>query len=126
VLLVGSTPSFVHTIGRILSEHGYGVAVKAWTDDLRPALADPPRVIVMHGVEITTVAWSLLGWVHHDPVARRIPVLVCAETIELLPYAVRALCHRPGLVVASSLERNEFLAKFSALLHVDTLLERGR
>ncbi len=126
VLLVGSTPPFVYTIGRILDQHGYGVVIKDWTDDLRTAFTDPPLAIVLDGSELSTVGWSLLGWLDHDPVARKIPILVCSDHPTLLPYAMQALRYRPGPVVASSLDRSEFLAKLSAVRCGDMLLERAR
>lgn len=126
VVLIGSTPSFVHTLGRIVSAHGYDVVFKAWTDDMRSTLTDPPLVMVLDGSELITLGWSLIGWVNHDPVARYIPVLVCSDQLGLLPYSMRALQNHPGPIVASSLDRGEFLAKLSALQSVDTLLERVR
>ncbi len=126
VLLIGDAPSFVLTVGRLLRDHGYDVTVKAWNDDLSDVSVCPPHILVIDGPAMTALGASVIGWLVDDPMVRHIPVVVCADQITLLPYAVRALRRRPGLVLASCWERAEFLAKLSALESIDILQEQAR
>ena len=116
VVVVNDDPTFQAQLEQCLAETAYAPMPQPTPAAARAQLTavQPAAVVVKLPSTSPAQEQALLTHLQQDPTSRQIPVLLCSDHPALLQRAVRALQPRPGVVLASTPDADELVAKLAA------------
>ena len=116
VVVVNDDPTLQVQLEQRLVERDYAPIPQPGPAAARTQLtaAQPAAVVVRLPSASAAQEQALLSHLQHDPTSRQLPVLLCSDRPALLQSAVRALQPRPGVVLASTPDADELVAKLAA------------